>query len=97
MPFWQKQRKAYISVQAIGSEKKLQTEFVLFAGLYFLVPLPLIITTSTMTSYFSKEYCIFRISLQAEEFRFERSNEGLSVPFFSVSSSRHQTTNRTQI
>jgi hypothetical protein len=33
MPFWQKQWKAYISVQAIGSEKKLQTQFVLFAGL----------------------------------------------------------------
>jgi len=33
MPFWQKQRKAYISVQAIGSEKKLQIQFVLFAGL----------------------------------------------------------------
>jgi hypothetical protein len=33
MPFWQKQRKAYISMQAVGSEKKLQTQFVLFAGL----------------------------------------------------------------
>jgi len=33
MPFWQKQRQAYISVQAIGSEKKLQTQFALFAGL----------------------------------------------------------------
>lgn len=77
MPFWHKQLKAYISVQAIGSENKLQTRFVLF---YFLLPLPLVITASTMTSHFTK--CIFRISLQAAEFRFESSNVRLSVPFF---------------
>jgi hypothetical protein len=56
MQFWQKEWKAYISVKATGSENKHQTEFVLFVGLVVLLSLPLIITASTITSHFSKQY-----------------------------------------